>query len=61
MHRHRCGKYLRFRMAAASVTRLSERVVRIMGLNPGPFTLTGTNTYLIGAGPSRFLLGTLPC
>ncbi|KAJ7871153.1 beta-lactamase-like protein [Mycena olivaceomarginata] len=34
--------------ALASVSRLSENVVRVLGQNPGKFTLQGTNTYIIG-------------
>eukprot|EP01064_Diplonema_japonicum_P004452 TRINITY_DN12903_c0_g1_i1.p1 TRINITY_DN12903_c0_g1~~TRINITY_DN12903_c0_g1_i1.p1 ORF type:complete len:321 (+),score=64.67 TRINITY_DN12903_c0_g1_i1:23-964(+) len=39
-----------------TVEKHSEYVTRVMGHNPGPFTLQGSNTYLIGKTNSKVLL-----
>ncbi|KAI0003353.1 Metallo-hydrolase/oxidoreductase [Russula compacta] len=41
-----------------SVTRITGRVVRILGQNPGNFTLQGTDTYLVGLSNPYILVDT---
>ncbi len=45
-------------LAMPETAKWSTRVAVALGLNPGPFTGPGTNTYIIGSGRRRILLDT---
>ncbi|CAE6444981.1 unnamed protein product [Rhizoctonia solani] len=45
-------------MELPNIQRLGTLVTRILGQNPGKFTLQGTNTYLIGRSPPYILIDT---
>eukprot|EP00121_Abeoforma_whisleri_P016103 Awhi_evm1s14794 len=35
---------------------LTDSIFVVLGMNPGPYTLNGTNTYIIGRGKQRLLI-----
>ena len=38
--------------------KISPKLILMEGCNPGPFTLNGTNTFILGSGTRRMLIDT---